>query len=255
MQKPFILSDNRFADATPTATNTAAGFDAAHIGDLRTHTSHRFASSGTRYYTVDCGSARSADTLAIVKHNLGTAAAAVSVESSPDNAVWTERLAPFTPTADTIICKQFTTASARYWRVKIVTASVAAEVAVLLLGARLDFPELLDGKTAVVIDEEKIQAEAMESETGSLLGVVTRFFPYEMRPTLSMLDPDWFRDTWRPWWNTHGKLLKPFVWVPSFDLHAGRYYFVRLQPTATCREAYRFGMIEKLELPLRGVDR
>ena len=122
MQTPIILYDNRLTDGTPAATDTAAGYDILNILDLRTYTQWKAASSGTKYITIDCGSAKSADCLAVIGHNLYTAGATVSVESSSDNATWTQRLAGFTPTSDKAFMKLFVSASARYWRIKIINA-------------------------------------------------------------------------------------------------------------------------------------
>jgi hypothetical protein len=64
-----------------------------------------------------------ANSIAIVKHNLGTAGASVSVESSTNGSAWSERLASFVPSNDKALFKVFTGVSAQYWRIKIVTAS------------------------------------------------------------------------------------------------------------------------------------
>ncbi|MFA5354963.1 MAG: hypothetical protein WC291_12095, partial [Thermodesulfovibrionales bacterium] len=140
MALPTILSDNRFLDGIPTPTNTAAGYDVLNIRDYRTYTAWRAASAGTRYITVDCGTAKSADCLGIISHNLATAACTVSVQSSPDNSTWTTRLTGFVPSTDKAVFKTFTSYSARYWRIKLVTASVAPQLAVVMLGVRLTFP-------------------------------------------------------------------------------------------------------------------
>ena len=46
---PVILADNRFLEGTPTATDTATGYDVLHIRDLRTFTSWKGATAGTKY--------------------------------------------------------------------------------------------------------------------------------------------------------------------------------------------------------------
>src|SRR3990172_4071855 len=122
----IILADNRFLDGTPTATDTAAGYNVLFIRDYKTFTSWKAASVGTKYLTVDCATAKSADCIAFVGHNFGTGGATISVESSATGA-WageqTERLAPFTVNDDKAALRTFASASDRYWRVKIVSAT------------------------------------------------------------------------------------------------------------------------------------
>src|SRR4030067_1177984 len=116
MMEPIILADNRFLDGTPTATDTAAGYDVLFIRDYKTFTSWKGASAGTKYLTVDCGTQKSADCVAFVNHNFGTGAAQICVESSDNGTDWTERITPFAVTTDKAALRTFATASARYWR-------------------------------------------------------------------------------------------------------------------------------------------
>jgi hypothetical protein len=51
--KPLILYDNRLDDGTPTATDTAAGYDVLNLKDLRTYTYWIAGGFGTKYVTVD----------------------------------------------------------------------------------------------------------------------------------------------------------------------------------------------------------
>mgnify|MGYP007051340092 CR=1 len=86
--------------------------------------------------TIDAGSAVAADTLCLTAHNLSTAGATVSVEYSATGA-WAgeevEALAGFTPADDGSLMKLFASATAQYWRLKIVSASVVPEIAIAML--------------------------------------------------------------------------------------------------------------------------
>src|SRR3989304_9543482 len=98
MMEPIILADNRFLDGTPTATDTATGYNVLFIRDYKTFTSWKAASVGTKYLTVDCATAKSADCIAFVGDNFGTGAAQISVEASATGARaggQTERISPF----------------------------------------------------------------------------------------------------------------------------------------------------------------
>lgn len=215
---PVILADSRFLDGTPTATDTAAGYDVLNIRDNKPFTSWKAASAGTKYLAVDCGSAKSADAIGIYKHNLGTAEASVSVESSATGA-WAgeqvQRLAPFTPANDKAVLKTFAASSARYWRVKIVTASVAAQIAECSIGARLEFPYPPDSQFVPV--SESIEAQAVQSKSGQRLEAIVRFVNWTVTPVWSGLSRTWLDANVRPFWSSWARYLYPFYW--AWDLN------------------------------------
>lgn len=227
---PRILYENRLLDGTPTATDTDAtgDFSVNHLTDLRTYTFWKAASYGTKYITIDCGSAKSADSFGIISHNLATASATVSLESSATGA-WageeTARVAGFVPAADTAIFKTFATASARYWRVKIVTASVAPYIGVCMFGGALEFP--VYPEAPFTPESEGIVAEIASGKEGNLLGATIRHFPISCKasfdsPPLSFVD-----GAFATFWQTHGRMLKPFFWVPNLADFPGVIRFVR----------------------------
>jgi hypothetical protein len=223
---PIILADNRFLDGTPTATDTAAGYNVLYIRDYKTFTAWKAANAGTKYLTIDCGSAKNANCLAFVGHNFFTASASVSVESSDNGSDWTERLAPFTLTDDKAALRTFAQVSARYWRVKIVTASVAAKVSVLCLGVRIDFPYPPD--TPFTPASEGIEVETSKSRTGQLLGVDVRFKPYTIQATWSNLTRTWVESYFIPFWSNHASNLTPFFWAWDLSQYANDVRFVRV---------------------------
>jgi hypothetical protein len=223
---PIILADNRFSDGTPTATDTATDYDVLNIRDLKSFTAWRGASSGTKYLTVDCATAHSADALGIFTHNLGTAAAAVSVESSSNGSSWTERLAAFTPTTDKAILKTFTTESARYWRVKIVTGSVAAQIAVCLLGERIEFPFPMEAPFTPA--GESIEADEAISKTGQLLGTVVRYKPVKINASWKFISRTWFESDFVPFWENWASNLAPFFWGWDLTAYPSAAQFVRV---------------------------
>jgi hypothetical protein len=84
--KPALLFQSVFKDGLSlTATDTDADpqYDVANIIDYRQGTFWKAASLGTKIIEADMGSAVPVDSLFIISHNLGSASATVSVESSP----------------------------------------------------------------------------------------------------------------------------------------------------------------------------
>lgn len=252
---PIILYDNLFDDGTPTATDTATGYAVANINDLRPYTYWVAASSGTKYLAVDAGSAVSADALGISGHNFGTAAATVSLESSTTGA-WggeeVERVAGFAPSDDKTLIKAFTSASVRYWRLKIVTASVAAQVGVLSVGARLTFPAGPLAPTAPY--SESIEARTEVSKTGNQLGTAIAYHPLAVKVSFRGLAYSWLWGDFKTFWDGHGKLLKPFFW--SIDLTNFPAQYLRLSSKQSFETPLYFGLSQgdKTTLNLVGVS-
>jgi hypothetical protein len=223
---PTILYQNIFLLGTPIATDTAAGYNVLNITDSRDFTYWKAASSGTKYITIDCGSVKSADCLGLYAHNLDSAQAngSVSVESSINNTDWTQRLAPYIPQSGASV-KIFTSASARYWRVKIVTASVAAQVGIVMLGARLDME--WPAETPISYLNESISGIATESMAGNFLGAVIRNHPVNFNISFRNFTKAWFDSNFLPFWNAHAKKLKPFFYCHDLTNYAADTYFVR----------------------------
>jgi hypothetical protein len=213
---PVILADNRFLDGTPTATDTEPGYDVLNIRDLKEFTFWKAASPGTKYLTVNCDAAIGADSIGIYKHNLGSALAAISVESSSNGTDWTERLAQFSPSDDKAILRTFTGVLAQYWRVKIVAVGISPQVAILLLGERITFPFPPETPYSPLVS--MVEAEAPRSKEGIPLGAIVRFKPYTIRPRWNHVARAFVETYFLPFWNDYASNLSPFFWAWDLDV-------------------------------------
>lgn len=229
---PKLLYDNRFADATVTATDTAAGFFAASIADWRGYTFWQGASAGQKYLTVNCGSAKSADCLAILGHNFFTADADLTVDSSTDGVTWTPRKTAFTPADDKAVFMSFGTASAQYWRVGINTAAVVAEVAVVCLGVAIEMPDYPDAPYTPF--NEEAMFERSRSKAGHILGVTRQYLSEAFSPTFSVILKTWVDTYLRPFWRNHASHGLPFFYAGNSEGTGTDCHFVTLP------ESYRF---------------
>jgi hypothetical protein len=249
---PVILADNRFLEGLPTATDTASGYDALFIRDLKTFTSWKAAAGGTKYLAVECEEEGAADTLGIKGHNLGSAQALVSVESSGNGSDWTERLEPFTPADDSAILKPFPSAAALHWRIKIVTASAAPQVSVAMAGVRITFP--FPPVAPFVPASVKIEADSSRSKTGQLLGTVVRFKPLLIEPEWADIPREWLEDYIVPFWFGYAGNLLPFFWAWDLDAYPGDVHFVKLQDDAAYDPPVSIlSRYDRFRLPMEGI--
>lgn len=167
-----------------------------------------------------------ADSLAIIGHNLFTAGASVTVEWSYDNSSWYDALTGFGPTTDKAIFKKFTKLAACYWRLKIVTASVAARIAVCLLGVRMDFERFPAGNFDPA--PEKVNGIAARSKAGHMIGATLQNVGIEIRADFKSLTPAWIEATFRPAWDAHLSQLLPFFFAWDTVNHPTEVYFVTI---------------------------
>jgi hypothetical protein len=180
-------------------------------------------------YAYKISESDAADALGIDGHNLGTAGAAVSVESSDDESTWTERLAAFNPSDDTAILKTMTSFQAASKRLKIVTASVAPYLAVAMLGNKLEFNRgAYIGDGAIVPWQFGIVASAQRSKTGNLLGNSIRYKPIDISMTIPTDIYDWFNEYFWPFWRDHGSELKSFFFAPDLTTFTDKIFWMQL---------------------------
>ncbi|MFA4871354.1 MAG: LamG-like jellyroll fold domain-containing protein, partial [Pedobacter sp.] len=207
---PKILYNSILIGAVLSATDTATDFDVQNIKDYRPYTWWQAASIGTKYITIDCGVAKSADCLGIVGHNLSSTNDTVSLESSTDGITYTERITGFVPTSDKAIMKKFTSASARYWRIKIIAPSVAPKLAVAFLGVSLNFPYPPD--VPYIPYKETVEADVAEGKKGHLLGASLKFKSLNIDANFSNLERAWTINEFKLFWDNHGSKLLSFFY-------------------------------------------
>ncbi|MEW6332091.1 MAG: hypothetical protein AB1560_11595 [Pseudomonadota bacterium] len=219
---PKIFWDNRFKDAVPVASSTAAGYDVLNIRDFYPFTWHKFvAMPGT--ITVNCGSVKSADSLYVHGHDLGTQGATVEVRRSNDNFAANDVLvASHTPADDEPFLLQWASVSNQYWRLRF-TGATAVMIAIAALGVALAFPRYL----ALGFDPlaRTPKGSNNRTEKGHPLGNVIEFEEWSAQMTFNRILQSWVRDTFKPAWKAHLR-SQPFglAWDPAD--HADELYLV-----------------------------
>ncbi len=224
---PVILVDSRFLDGIPVATDEAPGYSVLNITDLKTYTFWKGATPGVKYISVDCGVSKAADSLGIVRHNLSSTGSQLSVESSDDGLLWTERLAAFTPSSGKAFLKTFTVASARHWKMRIAApGSVAPQLAVALLGVRMTFPHRPEAP--FVPAKEEVETVSQRSKAGHLLGYFVKFKPFTVQANFKLLERSWVESVFLPFWEEYASDLHPFLWAWDLSAYPEDVRFVRV---------------------------
>lgn len=223
MGLPKLYFDNRFADATPVASTTAAGdYAAANIADRRPYTWWK-PSAMPATVTVDCGSAKAADYALIFGHDLKTKSASIEIRASTDNFSASDVLiASSTPADDNLLLLTFASASYRYWRFKV-TGSAAPSVAIVMIGAAFTMPDYLEAPFDPL--GRSVVGSGNDNDNGWPLGSIVDYEQYQQTLNFGFVSWSWIRGTWLPKWKSdiRGKPIF-FGWNP--DVYANEIYLV-----------------------------
>jgi len=235
MSLPQILYENIYSTGTITVTSTDSSieFDKDNIFDWRTYTLWKASSSANQSITVDNGSARTVNILAIMSHNLFTAGSTISVESSSDNfsGDTTSVLSGFTVTTNRVILKDLgSPASKRYWRVNFNSNSTATFAGIIALGDKLEFPFPLSNNNNFDPLAHTIKSESLRSQTGNHLGSSSSFKELTLTPTWEFLSQSFVDGGLATFYDTHASELTPFFWSWDLSNRSTEVFLVALPP-------------------------
>jgi hypothetical protein len=225
--KPLILFDNISTDAQL----TAPGNDVGNLLDYRTYTFWTGPPVGKKakkpreqILEIDCSISRTADTLAIIGHNLASSGAQMSLRSKQQKK-WVEHLMPFTPVTDKAFLKTFPSAQSAQWNLRITPGEEPPRIAVLMLGSRLTFeryPQPFDPFP------EELHAESAVSVKGHLLASALQNITSKINVEWKYLSDAWVSNEFQQAWDHHLSLLKPFFWAWDIEGHPDEVYYVRM---------------------------
>jgi hypothetical protein len=204
------MLDNTGSTLTATSTESTGDYDVAYLFNmLETNywQAEDTALLDPQYITLDLGvgNTATADYLIILGHNLNTAGATVTLQSSVDLA-FTSPLDAFTGvvvSADTVFLKEFTQPTAQqYWRLKI--AGHGATVPVMSLCIWGEKTELDYASTAFDPYQQEYKGNVNMSQGGKVTGIHTHYV--ERSLNISITDADsiiydkvktWFEAGWK----------------------------------------------------------
>ncbi len=220
---PKILYDNRFKDALPVASSTAAGdYNVLNLRDWRAYTWWKPAAMPATV-TVDCGAAKAADYAILHGHNLGSLGLTAEVRASTDNFAASNVLVDtVSPANDEPLLRTFASVSYRYWRWNFTGAS-APTIAIAAIGAALTMPRRLQKGFDPL--GRKLKASTNRSEAGHALGRVIEYEEWNEKLKFGNLTWSWLRATFVPAWKAHLR-SEPFGFAWDHVDHAGETYLV-----------------------------
>lgn len=192
---------------TISASTAEAGFAASNAGNPRTDSFWR-PTEAPATWAIDAGSAVSVSYVGIAAHDLGAQAATVVVESSANNTDWTARLtvAP----NNTALFGLFAVVSARYWRIRISSASAPPTLGVIQFGAVTEVPQRAQYVGSVSFDRaEVIDIDQNVSEGGQWLGASVRQRFLDLSMSVAHLSETWVASEWNPF-SAHARRAQPF---------------------------------------------
>lgn len=243
---PFIAFDNRLKDAAPVASTTALGA-AINLADFRPYTSWK-PSALPATVTVDCSSAKSVDYLAVFNHNLFSNGCTIEVRGSTDNFAASDELVhSYAPAADTAFIRNFTSASYRYWRIRI-TGATAPTLTICAIGVGLEMPKALPFGFDPLA--RKMYGQTNISEQGLPMGKAVLFEQWSQTISFRNVWDAWLRATFLPAWKAHLR-HNPFIFAWDLTNFPGEIYLV--ESDGDYKSPTSIALRSNLSLNIKGV--
>ncbi len=221
---PIILYDNIIPKAVKFTAYSKNIYGYRNIFDYRPYT---YWEASSHALIVRFRQNMQIDTIGISKHNLFSHGAKVKVGYID---IYTPKVVKeFMPQNDgNILIKLESELSSREFSLYFFDAEnkpVKPTIGVVFFGKRMEFPYTPDAPFISL--NESIMSETLVSKSGRLLGVNHRFNPINVSHRFSNLERSWIENEYRPFWNNHGKFLKPFFYAPDLDNLPNDVYYCR----------------------------
>lgn len=277
---PIILYKNYLANNTLTVTSTASGYSVNNLIDWRTYTKWKANSAADQeidafvdndqaylelaeggwleteggYLELEDGVAP--DAIFIFNHNLYTIGATITIQYSDTGGASYTDLYSFEADTNKAILKTFNETDvivSQYWRIKISGASAAAEIGILMLGKKLQFPWPPDNP--VIPKQESMKLASEISQEGHLLGTVLAYNGIQINHKWSNLLRQWTEGTFEQFWNSHAKFIYPFVYAWDLTNRPDDIFYVRVNTEMVYQEPLsKLSYADELQLQMTGIS-
>lgn len=201
----LVRVDNVFAD------QEAEGFPASNLANPATYLYWRAVDTSQQAVSIALDVAQEVNYFAIAKHNLGSAGATITFQSSADGSTWTSVTAPHVLNTDKVVFHEFDTVFARNFRLLIEGSTIPPAIAVMYIGRTLVLQRrIYVGHTPFPYGRNTTVSNG-RSENGQFLGRILRREFFESSVVLQNLTPNWYREHMEPF--VHAARTRPFFWA------------------------------------------
>jgi len=154
--------------------------------------------NGTQSVGATLVAARTVNYYGIAAHNLGTASAVITFQSSINGVDWTDVTDGVLLQNDTAMIEEFEDQFAAYYRILIEGATVAPSIGVLYIGRMLRMQRRIYVGHSPFVLQRRTVVSSGKSENGQFLGRVVRSTTYETKVQMQNLTPTWVRQRLDP---------------------------------------------------------
>lgn len=193
---PIVGWRNIVTTTNIVADTTATGYPASNLANPATHLKWKANDTTEQYLTLTTGSADDIDYVAIVRHNLASAAIPVGIGYFDQNSpqTWTELVADSLLSDDGPALFRFLPQPLSEIAIKLGVGTAAAQIAVVYIGKLLVLPRKLYQGVAPPPFARTSKVTNGLSEAGNFTGrIITQEFVVPKVP-LSLIDPAYYRD-------------------------------------------------------------
>lgn len=242
---PIVGYNNIVTSGNIAATTEDPDYPVTNLANPATHLlwkSGAGSPTSDEYLTITTGTASDLDYLAIARHNLGTAQAAVSVEGwdtvgSPTGYI--ELTAPRLLTNDNPVIFRWTAAPYPYIRLRIQDndQAVTPYIAVLYVGKLLLLQRRIYVGHTPISYGRSIQTVNHRSINGDFLGRIITSRSVSTKVSLNNLTPDWYRDYLDPFFVDSQDNPFFFAWRPEDYPQECGYGWMTNDPTVSNQQS------------------
>lgn len=210
---PWIGWHSVLTRTNVTSDEAADGFPVSNVATTSTSPVEKWKGTSTavQHIQVAEGGSQECDYFGVAKHNFGSTAAVIKLQTSPDASSWTDMTDAIAPGDDNAILFRFEAVTATYWRLHITPGTAAPQVTVFYLGLLLvGERRIYVGHTPLTLGRNQEVVTGL-SEDGAFLGRVKRREFLASAVDLKNLTPGWYRTKFDPF--AEASVERPFFWA------------------------------------------
>lgn len=205
---PRIGYDNIVLPTTVTADQGAASLP--NLANPATYLVWTADSIAAQSIGANLLAARTVNYYGIAAHNLGTAGATITFQSSVNGVDWVDVTPGVLLQTNFAMIEEFADEFAQFYRLRITGATVIPSVGVLYIGKMLRVQRRIYVGHAPMVLNRKTIVNSGKSETGQFLGRVVRSTTFETQVQVMNLKASWVRQKLDPFLAVAAD--RPFFW-------------------------------------------